>query len=124
MKPQVSFEELEATIRARVCAACTDRTSDALCLLEDPNHCALFQLFPLVVQAVLATESAELEPYVNAIHEHVCSVCVDQQIDGACPRRGQGCSLDAYLPQIVDAIEEVTGKHFDRKSLTGLPPVR
>ncbi len=123
MKPQVSFEDMEAIVRNRVCAVCAEKTTDSICGLEDPNHCSLFRLFPLVVEAILATDSDRIEPYVDAIHEHVCSVCVDQQLDGNCVRRGEACTLDAYLPSIVDAIEEALGRKFDRKSLSGLPAV-
>jgi hypothetical protein len=120
MKPQVSFEELEALVRSRVCATCADKTVESICGMENPDECALFRLFPRVVEAILATDSDRIEPYVEALHEHVCSVCIDQQLDGDCPRRGQGCSLDAYLPAIIDAIEEALGKKFDKKSLNSM----
>jgi hypothetical protein len=123
MKPRVSFEDLEAIVRSRVCAVCAEKTTDSICGLEDPNHCSVFRLFPLVVEAILATDSDKLEPYIDAIREHVCSVCIDQQLDGNCVRRGDACALDAYLPAIVDAIEEALGRKFDRTKSSGLPAV-
>lgn len=117
MKPQVSFEQLEAIVRNRVCAVCDEKTADSICGLEEPDYCSLFRLFPRVVESILATESDRIEPYLDALHEHVCSVCVDQRLDGACPRRGVACSLDAYLPSVVDAIEEAIGRKFERKDV-------
>jgi hypothetical protein len=88
------------------------------CGLEDPNHCSLFQLFPLVAQAVLATQSEDIQDYIQAIREHVCAVCLDQRLDGSCDLRSQArCALDAYLLPVVDAIEEATGRSFDRRNL-------
>lgn len=111
-------EELESIVRSRICAVCTDRTPEGICGMEGPDACSLFQLFPLVAQAILATESDRIEDYVQAIRENVCSVCADQRLDGVCERRDEAhCALDAYLVPVVDAIEEATGRSFDRRNL-------
>jgi len=123
MRPRVNFENLEAIVRNRVCMVCTEKTNEAICGMDDPNHCSLFRLFPRVVEAILATDSDRLEAYVEAIREHVCSVCIEQRLDGNCELRGEACPLDAYLPAIVDAIEEALGKKFDRKNLPNQPAV-
>ena len=117
MKPRVSVEEMEALVRNRICAVCAERTVEGVCGSKDPDHCSLFRLFPLVAQAVLATEGEEIGPYLQAIHENVCSVCIDQALDGTCPRRGGGCPLDAYLPQVIEAIEQAAGRSLRRESL-------
>ncbi len=111
-------DELERIVRDRICAVCTDRTAERTCGLEDPNQCSLFRLFPLVVQAILATDSENIEDYIQAVRENVCAVCVDQTLDGSCALRDQvQCALDAYLLPIVDAIEEATGRSFDRRNI-------
>jgi hypothetical protein len=110
-----TFEELEATIRERICRVCTDRTVEGECGLEDPSSCALFRLFPQVARAVQSVNSDDIRDYIRAIREQVCSVCSEQTSDGECESRKQvQCSLDAYLLPIIDAIEEATGKSFDR----------
>jgi len=110
-----TLEELEVIVRDRICRVCTDRTADGNCGLEDPSSCALFRLFPQVALAVQSTHSDDIRDYIRAIREHVCSVCQDQTADGDCEKRQQvNCSLDAYLLPIIDAIEEATGKTFDR----------
>jgi hypothetical protein len=112
-------EELE---RGSICRVCTDRNNEGECGREDPNSCALFRLFPYVVKAVHSVQSDDIRDYVSAIRRDVCSVCM-QDADGACPERAQvRCSLDAYLILVVGAIEEATGKTFDRTVLE--PAVR
>ena len=110
-----SLEELETIIRATVCRVCTDRNNDGSCGLEDPGSCALFRLFPQVACAIQTTHSDDIRDYVKAIREQVCSVCRMQDDDGQCETREKvECALDAYLLLIVDAIEEATGRKFQR----------
>jgi hypothetical protein len=109
LKP--SFDELEAIVRRRVCAACKERTVESICGRQEPGQCSLFALFPLVVEAIVATDSVNAQDYIGAIREHVCSVCIDQRLDGTCPEReNQTCALDGYFPQVIEAIQEATGK--------------
>jgi hypothetical protein len=109
VKPRL--EELEAIIRKRICSLCNERTVEGACGAGEPEHCSLLTLFPLVAQAVIATEGEDDQAYVDAIHEHVCSVCIDQRLDGTCPQREEKrCALDAYMPQVIEAIEEALGR--------------
>jgi hypothetical protein len=112
-----SLAELEAIVRNRICKLCTEGTIDGECNLENPSSCALFRLFPQVAQAIQSVQSDDIRPYIEAIRRNVCSVCVEQAGDGSCEDRKQvQCALDAYLLLVVDAIEEATGKVFDRNS--------
>jgi hypothetical protein len=108
--------ELESIVRNRICAVCTERKAEGGCGLERPSGCALFDLFPRVARAIQATDSNDIQQYLEAIRRDVCSVCLEQEPDGSCERRRQvQCALDAYLLPIVDAIEEATGKKFARR---------
>lgn len=110
-----SLAELEAIVRNRICGVCTERTIDGDCGLETPSSCALFRLFPQVAQAIQSVSSEDIRPYIDAIRGNVCSVCHDQAADGSCETRTLvQCSLDAYLLLVVEAIEEATGKTFDK----------
>jgi hypothetical protein len=110
--------ELELIVRNRICNVCTSRTVNGECGLEEPSNCALFRLFPQVAQAILSVESDDIEQYIQAIRRNVCSVCADQAGDGSCETRKQvQCALDAYLLPVVDAIEEATGKSFDKSGI-------
>jgi hypothetical protein len=115
-----SLAELEALVRNRICSVCTERTVEGQCGLEQPSSCALFRLFPQVAQAIQSVRSDDIEQYIEAIRRSVCSVCAEQAHDGSCETRQQvRCALDAYLLLVVDAIEEATGKTFDKRGLGG-----
>lgn len=113
-----SLAELEAIVRDRICGICTERTVAGDCGLEDQSQCALFRLFPEVARAVESVRSDDITEYIDAIRHRVCSICVEQAADGSCETREQvRCALDAYLMLVVDAIEEATGRSFDRSRL-------
>jgi hypothetical protein len=110
-----SIEVLEQIVRSRICGVCSDRTVSGECGRQEPADCALFRLFPQVAQAIQSTHSDDIRDYVAAIRKSVCSLCGEEMIDGSCDQRAQvRCALDAYLMLVVDAIEEATGKQFDR----------
>ena len=115
---QQSLADLESIIRKRICSVCTARTVDGDCGLEEPSACALFRLFPQVAEAIQSVKSDDINAYLDAIRHNVCSICSDQARDGSCETRQQvECSLDAYLLLVVDAIEEATGKTFDKQQI-------
>ena len=117
-----SFEELEAIVRSRICGVCTERTTEGQCGLETPSDCALFRLFPQVAQAIQSVKSDDIHQYIDAIRRNVCSVCQEQARDGSCEVRQQvQCALDAYLVLVVEAIEEATGRIFDKTTICTLP---
>jgi hypothetical protein len=116
MKPDLA--QLEGIVRNRICGVCTERKVDGSCSLEEPAGCALFQLFPQVAQAIQSVDSQDIRDYIDAIRAGVCSVCADRAADQSCETRQQvRCALDAYLLLVVDAIEEATGKTFDKSPL-------
>jgi hypothetical protein len=114
-----SLAELEAIVRKRICNLCTERTVQGQCGLEEPSNCALFRLFPQVAHAIQSVSSDDIHEYIEAIRAGVCSVCHDQESDGSCETRQMvRCALDAYLLLVVDAIEEATGKTFNKTGLS------
>ena len=105
--------EVESIVRRRICSLCTERTILGECGLEERASCALFRLFPQVAKAIQSVSSDDIHEYIAAIRANVCSVCHERENDGSCEtRRMVQCALDAYLPLVVDAIEEATGKTF------------
>jgi hypothetical protein len=116
-----TLEELEAIVRERICRVCTDRKADGTCGLDDPSSCALFRLFPQVARAVQSVSSDDINDYIRAIRAQVCSTC-PRDVDGECESRRQvQCALDAYLLPVIDAIEESTGRSFDRAEVAKTP---
>lgn len=124
-----SLAEVESIVRNRICRVCTERTADGQCGLEAPIDCALFRLFPEVARAIQSVNSDDIQQYIDAIRGNVCAVCSGRANDDSCETRQQvRCALDAYLLLVVEAIEEATGKTFDKQglgaagsSLAGLP---
>jgi hypothetical protein len=113
-----SLVELEAIVRNRICKVCTERAVDGQCGLEEPSSCALFRLFPQVALAIQSVKSDDIQQYIEAIRRNVCSVCAEQAKDGSCETRQMvQCALDAYLLLVVDAIEEATGRSFNKAGL-------
>ena len=113
-----SLEELESIVRNRICSVCSDRTVEGECGRTEPQSCALFRLFPEVAQTIVSVSSDDIRDYVEALRKNVCSVCTGQYADGTCNHRTEvRCALDAYLILVIDAIEEATGKKFDRSVL-------
>jgi hypothetical protein len=109
--------ELEGNVRKCICSVCTSRDTAGNCGLEVPATCALFRLFPSVVNAIRDTNSDRIGDYVVAIRRNICPMCPDQAADGSCEKRDQAqCALDAYLLLIVDAIEEAMGKNLPLRS--------
>src|ERR1051326_8388321 len=119
MQPTVA--KLESIVRNRICAVCTERTTEGQCGLEEPSSCALFRLFPEVAAAIMSVKSDDIRVYIEAIRKNVCSICADQASDGSCETRRQvQCALDAYVVSVGEAMEEATAKTFDRKPMGAL----
>jgi hypothetical protein len=71
-----------------------------------------------VAHAIQSVKSDDIQQYLDAIRRDVCAVCSDRASDDSCETRQQvRCALDAYLLLVVDAIEEATGKTFDKQGL-------
>ena len=119
-----SLAELEAIVRNRICKVCTERTVERR--VRPGGTLQLRPVPPLPASGPgHPIRPQRRYPPVHRGHPaQVCSVCVDQAADGSCETRQQvQCALDAYLLLVVDAIEEATGKTFDKTSLrpTGAP---
>lgn len=94
-------------IRRRVCSVCLDQRDDGSCGLTG-RVCAIDRHLPKVVQAIVAIDSNQMDPYVAAIEAQVCARCSQQDAQGHCSLREQGeCALYTYLFLVVDAIQEV-----------------
>ncbi len=120
-----SLAELESIVRNKICHLCTERTVDGECGLEEPSGCSLFRLFPQVAQAIQSVRGDDIGVYIEAIRRNVCSICTDRAADGTCETRQMvQCALDAYLLLVVEAIEEATGKTFDKQRIGLAGPSR
>jgi hypothetical protein len=102
-------EYLEA-IRLKVCSVCLDSRDDLSCGLTG-RLCAIEAHLPRLVEVLSRIDSPRIDEYVLAVRNEICGGCRDQRADGGCELRASAsCALDAYLPLVVDAIEEVNAR--------------
>ena len=114
----VTTEELEELIREKICGICDEFGPDGKCSELAQGECSLFHLFPLVAKTIQETTSEDINVYLRAIRERVCTICLSEPPGAGCEKRIEArCALDSYLPLIVDAIERTTGKAFERSVL-------
>lgn len=110
MRPDL--EKVAERVRSRLCGACT--LQETVCQGRPPQRCVLFDLFPLVVQAIMASEGGELADYRQAVRENVCPVCTEAALDLSCAWREQLlCALDLYLAEVVAVVREVAQREAD-----------
>ena len=106
-------EEYREAIRQRVCSVCLDSRDDGSCGLSG-RVCALESHLPQLVSILVSLESPRLDDYAAAVRAQVCSGCESRQPRGGCLLRETAvCALDAYLPLVLDAVEQV---HTRRRS--------
>jgi hypothetical protein len=114
-----SSGKLESIVRNIVCELCAERTATGAC------HCAIFEFFPQVTEAIASVKSGDVNDYVAAIRREVCRVCPGEAPDGVCEARRQArCALDAYLLLVVEAVEEGMSKVFGRPGPRTRPEMR
>ena len=111
-------EELEKLIRDEICGICDELGRDGKCNEPTQGECSLFHLFPLVAQTIQETTSDDINVYLRAVREKVCTVCLNEPPGAGCVKRIEArCALDNYLPLIIDAVERASGKAFERSLL-------
>src|SRR5579883_285402 len=98
---------LRALIFEKICKVCPDRNPDGSCDRLTEGSCTLFAKLPEAAAAVLKVHSNQMGPYIEAIRNDVCLRCNLRNPDGSCEVRDtDNCMLDAYLPLLVEAVEE------------------
>jgi len=100
------FAAYADAIRREVCRSCLDGRGNGECGLTS-RSCPLDAQLPAVIRAVQGIHSANLEDYTRAVEEHVCSSCSNKVAGESCGLRDHAdCALVAYLPLVIDAVEE------------------
>jgi len=113
---------LEEALRRRICSVCVDHNVDGSCDLDARHECVLFDRLPQVARSISRVHSDQLDDYITAMREDICSECFHQSLDGSCKERDEvRCALDRYLIPIVDAIEEVRGVILEPGKLLAQP---
>lgn len=96
-----------AAIRNNVCSICVDSNDKGRCTLTEQEICALDKYLPDIVEIVHSIDSENINDYVKALRENICSECRTQDDSGYCYlREDVNCSLDRYFPLIVETIQK------------------
>ncbi len=104
-------ERLLALMRQKICGVCVDRNPDGSCNRLAEDSCTLMVKLPLAAEAILKVDSKSIEPYLQSIRDNVCAICEWRDPDGSCARRRtDNCTLDSFLPLVVEAVEEYYGR--------------
>jgi hypothetical protein len=102
-----SHERYWDSIRKAVCEVCLDQGPEGRCGLRD-RTCAIRTFLPTLVKTVAPIESRRMDDYFDAVEASICAQCEFHRGPGAeCALRDKGeCALYAYLPLVVDALQE------------------
>jgi len=93
-----------------VCSVCLDSRDDLSCGLTG-RVCAIEAHLPRLVEVLSRIDSPRIDDYVVAVRNEICSGCRERRADGSCELRASAtCALDAYLPLVVDALEDVNSR--------------
>ncbi len=94
-------------LREHVCGVCLDQRDDGACGLTR-RVCAIDRHLDHLVEVLSRIQSPRMDEYEAAVREQICSGCPEQHADGQCALREEAeCALFAYLPLVLEAIENV-----------------
>jgi hypothetical protein len=106
------YRAYREAIRRRVCAICLDGGEDGSCGLAGPPACAIEELLPRLVGAILDVRRRHDDAYAAAVEARVCSHCSHRDSLGLCRLRRDGrCTVSVYLPLVIEAVDEVERRH-------------
>lgn len=113
----VTFEAHAAALREDVCSICAcyqpDEHYRRICVHESDHSCVIFKLLPEVIALVTRFRGSDIASYDNVFQMHGCTKCHHADTEGVCSMRDrtkpvpQWCVADAYMPQVIGAIERV-----------------
>lgn len=114
---EVSLEAYASALREDVCSICACYSPDGnfrhSCSHESSGACVVFRHLPQTVAIVSRFKGSSIPSYETAYQIHACTQCRCADIEGVCTMRDrtrplpEWCIADAYLPQIIGAIERV-----------------
>jgi len=112
-----------AAVRENICHLCLDRHPSGGCSRPDDDPCVLEAHLESVVETILGVpQTDDIDAYVRALRSQSCAQC-SQDEDGHCEMRDLvACSLDSYIPRVIDVVEDVAKEHgHGRWATSGSP---
>jgi hypothetical protein len=98
---QDELEEYRAELRAEVCSRCIERRPGAPPCGALGKGCGIERHLPGLIELCRTTNSALMDPYIEKLHDTICSDC-EYKDKPACP-----CPLDYLLQLAVETVEKV-----------------
>lgn len=112
----MNYNKYREAIHEKVCKRCIELAEDGVCGLTGHDQCGVELHLPDIVKVVQSVKSLQLKDYVEELRKVVCGKCKNKNMDGTCQLRSDAdCGLDRYFELVVEAIEEVDGKHGFKK---------
>ena len=105
MYPEEQLADYMEEIRKEVCSRCIERPPGGPPCAPLGKRCGVELNLPLIIDAVHATYSDNMEPYTANFHEMVCTQCPNRPTE-QCP-----CPMEYLLILAVQAIEAVDERH-------------
>jgi hypothetical protein len=101
MNIQDELEEYRNALRAEVCSRCIERRPGAPPCGPQGKGCGIERHLAALVQICRSTDSALMDPYIEKLHDTICTDC-EYKDTPSCP-----CPLDYLLKLAVEAVEKV-----------------
>lgn len=95
------LDEYLAELRVEVCSRCIERRPGAPPCAPLGKGCGIERHLPALVELCRTTDSALIDPYIEKLHDTICSDC-EYKDKPACP-----CPLDYLLQLAVQTVEKV-----------------
>lgn len=99
-----------AAVREEVCSRCIERLPGAPPCETKGKGCGIELHLPQLVEICHTTDSCLIDPYLDRLHNEICSGC-DLRPTRQCP-----CPLDYLLPLAIAAIEAVDRRQSGRRA--------
>jgi hypothetical protein len=109
MTTQNDLDEHRDALRLEVCSRCIERRAGAPPCAPLGKGCGIERHLPALVELCRTTDSALIDPYIEKLHDTICSDC-EYKDKPACP-----CPLDYLLQLAVETVEKVKRRRNARQ---------
>ena len=105
------LDEYQSELRADVCSHCVERRTGTPPCAPIGKGCGIERHLSALVEICRTTDSALIDPYIEKLHNMICSEC-DYKDKPACP-----CPLDYLLQLAVETVEKVERRRKRRECM-------
>jgi hypothetical protein len=109
MATQGEYDEYLAELREQVCSRCIEHHPGNPPCTSHGKACGIEEHVPALVEICRSTDSRQMDPYIEQLHDEICSECKFRDAP-ICP-----CPLDYLLQLAVEAVERVEQRRAARQ---------